>query len=120
MKTAFLFVKTANHIGDDRRMRHAAPESWSSERHRHSSATDSSQRRSGFTTLDRWLPREGGLVFGHRQPTGRHSRTERRREEMSAQTQYFEVDGLGAFPAFVLLLFLVLSALGVVAHAAFA
>jgi hypothetical protein len=39
---------------------------------------------------------------------------------MSAQTQYFEVDGLGAFPAFVLLLFLVLTALGVVAHAAFA
>lgn len=39
---------------------------------------------------------------------------------MSAQTQYFEVDGLGVFPAVVLLVFLVLTALGVVAHAAFA
>ena len=39
---------------------------------------------------------------------------------MSAQAQSFEVNGLGAFPAFMLLLFLVLTVLGVVAHAAFA
>lgn len=39
---------------------------------------------------------------------------------MSAQAQPFQVDALGAFPAFMLLLFLVLTALGVVAHAAFA
>jgi hypothetical protein len=38
---------------------------------------------------------------------------------MSAQTQYLEVDALGAFPAFALLLVLVLTALGVIAHAAF-
>jgi hypothetical protein len=40
---------------------------------------------------------------------------------MSAQAPSFEVNNaLGAFPAFMLLLFLVLAALGVVAHAAFA
>lgn len=38
---------------------------------------------------------------------------------MSAQSQYFEVDGLGVFPAFALLLVLVLTFLGVIAHAAF-
>ena len=39
---------------------------------------------------------------------------------MSAQAQSFEVDGLGAFPALMLLLFLVLTVLGVVAHGSFA
>lgn len=39
---------------------------------------------------------------------------------MSAQTQYIEVDGLGLFPAFALFLVLVLTLLGVIAHAAFA
>ena len=39
---------------------------------------------------------------------------------MSAQAQSFEVDGLGAFPAFMLLLILVLTVLGVVAHGSFA
>jgi hypothetical protein len=59
-------------------------------------------------------------MFGSRQPPGGHRQDRKEAREMSAQTQYFEVDGLGAFPAFVLLLFLVLTALGVVAHAAFA
>lgn len=39
---------------------------------------------------------------------------------MSAQTQYFENDLLGAFPAVFLLLVLAMTALGVVAHVAFA
>jgi hypothetical protein len=39
---------------------------------------------------------------------------------MSAQTHYFENDLLGAFPAVLLLLVLILTALGVVAHVAFA
>ena len=39
---------------------------------------------------------------------------------MTARSASFEIDGLGAFPAFVLVLFLVLSILGVVAHASFA
>jgi hypothetical protein len=39
---------------------------------------------------------------------------------MSAQAQSFEVDALGAFPTFMLLLFLVLTVLGIVAHGAFA
>jgi hypothetical protein len=38
---------------------------------------------------------------------------------MSAQSQYLEVDALGAFPAFALFLVLVLTLLGVIAHAAF-
>lgn len=38
---------------------------------------------------------------------------------MSAQSQYLEADALGTFPAFALLLVLVLTALGVIAHAAF-
>jgi hypothetical protein len=38
---------------------------------------------------------------------------------MSTQTRYLEVDAIGALPATVLLLVLLLTALGVVAHAAF-
>ena len=38
---------------------------------------------------------------------------------MSAQTSYLEVDALGAFPATLLVLVLVLTMLGVIAHAAF-
>jgi hypothetical protein len=38
---------------------------------------------------------------------------------MAAQMQYYEIDGLGAFPAFTLFLVLVLTLLGVIAHAAF-
>jgi hypothetical protein len=37
---------------------------------------------------------------------------------MAAQMHY-EIDGLGAFPAFTLFLVLVLTLLGVIAHAAF-
>lgn len=39
---------------------------------------------------------------------------------MTAQTQYFETNALGAFPAILLILVLVLTLLGVVAHVAFA
>ena len=39
---------------------------------------------------------------------------------MTAQTQPFETDLLGAFPTVLLLLVLLLTLLGVVAHAAFA
>lgn len=38
---------------------------------------------------------------------------------MTAQTQPFETDLLGAFPALLLVLVLVLTLLGVVAHVAF-
>ncbi len=38
---------------------------------------------------------------------------------MSAQTQYLEVDAIGVLPTLFLLLVLVLTALGIVAHAAF-
>lgn len=38
---------------------------------------------------------------------------------MSAQTPYLEVDAVGVFPTVLLLLTLVLTALGIVAHAAF-
>jgi hypothetical protein len=38
---------------------------------------------------------------------------------MTAQTQHFETDLLGAFPALLLVLVLVLTLLGVVAHVAF-
>ncbi len=37
---------------------------------------------------------------------------------MSAQTQYLEVDAVGVFPYFLLLLVLVLTVLGIVAHVA--
>ena len=39
---------------------------------------------------------------------------------MAAQTQFFENDLLGAFPALLLVLVLILTALGIVAHASFA
>jgi hypothetical protein len=39
---------------------------------------------------------------------------------MSAQTTYFEADALGALPAYLLFLVLVLTLLGVIAHVAFA
>lgn len=39
---------------------------------------------------------------------------------MTAQTQYLETDMLGAFPTLLLVLVLVLTLLGVVAHVAFA
>jgi hypothetical protein len=39
---------------------------------------------------------------------------------MTAQTQYLETDLLGAFPAVLLVLVLLLTLLGVVAHVAFA
>ena len=39
---------------------------------------------------------------------------------MTAQTQYFETDPIGAVPAIVLVLVLLLTLLGVVAHVAFA
>ncbi len=38
---------------------------------------------------------------------------------MSAQTQYLEVDAIGVLPAVVLLLVILLTALGIVAHVAF-
>jgi hypothetical protein len=38
---------------------------------------------------------------------------------MSAQAQYFEVDAIGVFPTLLLLLVIVLTALGIVAHVAF-
>jgi hypothetical protein len=39
---------------------------------------------------------------------------------MAAQTHYFDNDLLGAFPGLLLVLVLILTALGVIAHAAFA
>ena len=39
---------------------------------------------------------------------------------MSAQTPYLEADVIGVFPTFLLVMVLVLAALGVVAHVAFA
>jgi len=39
---------------------------------------------------------------------------------MSAQTRYLEVDPVGVFPTLFLLLVAVLTALGIVAHVAFA
>jgi hypothetical protein len=39
---------------------------------------------------------------------------------MSAQTQYLEVDAIGVLPALFLLLVILLTALGIVAHVAFA
>ena len=39
---------------------------------------------------------------------------------MSANATYFEADQLGAFPAFLLFLVLILTTLGVLAHVAFA
>jgi hypothetical protein len=39
---------------------------------------------------------------------------------MSAQTQYLEVDAIGVLPTLFLLLVMLLTVLGVVAHAAFA
>ena len=39
---------------------------------------------------------------------------------MTAQTQYFETNPLGAFPGLLLVLVLALALLGVVAHVAFA
>jgi hypothetical protein len=39
---------------------------------------------------------------------------------MSAQTQYLEVDAIGVLPTLFLLLVMLLTALGIVAHAAFA
>ncbi len=38
---------------------------------------------------------------------------------MSAQTQYLEVDAVGVFPALLLLLVVLLTTLGIVAHVAF-
>jgi hypothetical protein len=38
---------------------------------------------------------------------------------MTAQSQSFEVDAIGVFPAFLLFLVLLLTALGIVAHVAF-
>jgi len=38
---------------------------------------------------------------------------------MSAQTQYLEVDAIGAFPGLLLVLVILLTALGIVAHVAF-
>ena len=38
---------------------------------------------------------------------------------MSAQTQYLQVDAVGVFPALLLLLVMLLTALGIVAHVAF-
>lgn len=38
---------------------------------------------------------------------------------MSAQTQYLEVDAVGAFPALLLVLVTLLATLGVIAHVAF-
>jgi hypothetical protein len=39
---------------------------------------------------------------------------------MSAQTPYLEVDAVGVFPTVLLVMVLVLAALGVIAHVAFA
>jgi hypothetical protein len=38
---------------------------------------------------------------------------------MSAQSQYLELDAVGVFPGFLLLLVMLLTALGVIAHVAF-
>lgn len=59
-----------------------------------------------------------GTSGGHSGPR-RDSRTERR-HDVSVQTQYLNGDVLDAVPTIALFLALVLTALGVIAHAAFA
>ena len=46
--------------------------------------------------------------------------TPERRRVMSAQTPYLEVDAIGVAPTIFLLIVLLLTALGIVAHVAFA
>jgi hypothetical protein len=41
-------------------------------------------------------------------------------DAMSAQTPYLEVDAIGVFPTLLLVMVLVLTALGILAHVAFA
>jgi hypothetical protein len=43
-----------------------------------------------------------------------------RRRVMSAQTPYLEVDAIGVFPTLFLLIVMMLTALGIVAHVSFA
>jgi hypothetical protein len=43
-----------------------------------------------------------------------------RRRVMSAQTPYLEADAIGVFPLLLLVMVLILTALGVLAHVAFA
>jgi hypothetical protein len=52
--------------------------------------------------------------------TERPIRSDERSPAMTAQTQTFDADLLGAFPALLLVLVIVLTLLGVVAHVAFA
>jgi len=59
------------------------------------------------------------VVISRHQGPAAHQDPERRRE-MSAQTQYLEVDAIGVLPTVFLLLVILLTALGIVAHVAFA
>jgi hypothetical protein len=69
--------------------------------------------------LQEWRNREPNLrPSSDRIGSPQNGRKEAR--SMSAQTHYFENDLLGAFPAVLLFLVLILTALGVVAHVAFA
>lgn len=64
-------------------------------------------------------PRGQDVVIGRHTGPATDQDPERRRV-MSAQTPYLEVDAIGVFPTVILFLVLFLTALGIVAHAAFA
>ena len=63
-------------------------------------------------------PVRQSLVIGRPHPRPLDQGPERRRQ-VSAQSQYLEVDAVGVFPALLLLLVIFLTALGIVAHVAF-
>jgi hypothetical protein len=63
-------------------------------------------------------------LAGHHVDIERRTRAEtagpERRRVMSAQTPYLEVNAVGVFPALLLAMVLILTALGILAHVAFA
>ena len=89
-------------------------------RRRHLSTPSAVDRPRAFATGARSRTVAACLLFPAEanEPSPPGSRKEAR--SMAAQTHYFENDLLGAFPGLLLVLVLILTALGVIAHAAFA
>jgi hypothetical protein len=73
-----------------------------------------------FSTRARSRTGSAGLAFVAQAIDRSPPKSRKEARSMAAQTHYLETDLLGAFPALLLVLVLILTALGVLAHAAFA
>ena len=88
-------------------------------RHRHPSTFPGGDRGSAASTRVRWPQGVGPSTLRSVAEIATRVAGLERRRDMSAQAEYLQVDAIGVAPTLVLIVVMLLTALGVVAHAAF-